>query len=105
MPAIFDGLFGSVDFPDFTRRSITLSGFKVGLCKTSTLMKQANIVAINPKKKHYYANSSEVHRKACNVLNRQFNSGTIITHWVGYIMFIRTHCGWSYLACVLALVT
>ncbi|VAW74757.1 Mobile element protein [hydrothermal vent metagenome] len=79
------------------------SGFQAGLYKTSTLMKQANIVAISPKKKHYYANSGEVHHKASNALNRQFNPGTINTHWVGDITFIRTYCGWSYLACVLDL--
>ncbi|VAW74869.1 Mobile element protein [hydrothermal vent metagenome] len=79
------------------------NGFPVGIHKTSSLMKQANIVAVNPKKKHTYAHSDQEHRKAPNILSRQFNPGTINTHWTGDITFIRTHCGWSYLACVLDL--
>lgn len=50
-----------------------------------------------------YPDSGEVHVKAPNVLKRQFNPGTINTHWVGDITYIRTHQGWSYLASVLDL--
>lgn len=78
-------------------------GFQLGIYKTASLMKKADIVAINPKKKHHYPDSGDVHRKAPNLLNRQFNPGTINTHWVGDITYIRTHVGWSYLACVLDL--
>lgn len=78
-------------------------GFQLGMYKTASLMKKANVVAINPKKKHYYPDSGEAHHKAPNLLNRQFNPGTINTHWVGDITYIRTYQGWSYLASVLDL--
>jgi len=78
-------------------------GFKTGIYKTARLMKEAKIVAINPKKKHYYPDSGDVHDKAPNHLKRQFNPGTLNTHWVGDITYIRTEQGWSYLACVLDL--
>jgi len=78
-------------------------GYQIGIYKTASLMKKANIVAINPKKKHYYPDSGDEHHKATNLLNRQFNPGTTDTHWVGDITYIRTHQGWSYLASVLDL--
>jgi len=83
--------------------ALQLQGFKFGIYKTSTLMKKANVVAINPRKKHYYPDTGEEHHKAPNYLKRQFNPGTINTHWVGDITYIRTHAGWSYLASVLDL--
>lgn len=78
-------------------------GFCLGLYKTSSLMKKANVVAIRPQKKHYYPDSGEEHNKAPNLLQRQFEPGTINTHWVGDITYIRTHQGWCYLASVLDL--
>lgn len=78
-------------------------GHQLGIYKTASLMKKARVVAINPKKKHYYPDSGEVHLKAPNLLNRQFNPDTVNTHWVGDITYIRTHAGWSYLASVLDL--
>ena len=80
-------------------------GFQLGIYKTATSMKKANVIAINPKKRHYYPDSGEVHPKASNLLKRQFNPGTINTHWVGDITYIRTQAGWSYLASVLDLGT
>ncbi len=84
---------------------LQLRDFKLGIYKTASSMKKAGIVAINPKKKHYYPDSGEVHPKAPNLLKRQFNPGTVNTHWVGDITYIRTHAGWSYLASVLDLGT
>jgi len=78
-------------------------GFVLGLHRTSRLMKKAGVVAITPKKKHYYADAGKAHHKAENLLARQFNPGTVNTHWVGDITYIRTRQGWSYLACVLDL--
>lgn len=75
-------------------------GFTIGLHKTASHMKKANIIAINPVKRHYYPDAGTVHKKAPNILNRRFNPGTINTHWVGDITYIRSHQGWSYLACV-----
>jgi len=51
-------------------------GHQLGIYKTASLMKKVNVVAINPKNKHYYPDSGEVHDKAPNVLKRQFNPGT-----------------------------
>jgi len=80
-------------------------GHKIGLHKTASLMGKANIVAIRPKKKHYYPNSGQEHKYAPNLLKREFNPETHNTHWVGDITYIATHQGWSYLACVLDLST
>jgi len=80
-------------------------GFSLGIYKTATLMKKANVIAVTPKKKHYYPDAGKTHKKAPNLLNRQFEPGTVNTHWVGDITYIRTYHGWSYLACVLDLGT
>ena len=85
------------------RVALQKRGFQLGIYRTSTLMKKANIVAITPKKKHHYPNTGEEHKKAANVLQRQFNPETTHTHWVGDITYIRTYQGWSYLAAVLDL--
>lgn len=84
-------------------KALQLQGFQLGIYKTASLMKKASVVAINPKKKHYYPDSGETHHKAPNLLKRAFTPGTINTHWVGDITYIRTHQGWSYLASVLDL--
>ena len=78
-------------------------GYCIGIYKTAALMKQANVVALTPKKQHYYPNSGEECRYAPNLLKRQFNPDTLNTHWVGDITYIRTNQDWSYLACVLDL--
>jgi len=80
-------------------------GFSLGIHKTASLMSQANVVAITPKKRHYYPNSGEECRFAPNLLKRRFNPETINSHWVGDITYLKTHQGWSYLACVLDLGT
>ena len=78
-------------------------GFSIGIYKTASHMKKASVIAINPVKRHYYPDAGTVHKKAPNILKRQFNPGTINTHWVGDVTYIRSHQGWSYLACVLDL--
>ena len=80
-------------------------GFYLGLYKTASMMKKAGVVAIVPKKKHYYPDGGESHPKAPNLLNREFDQPSKHTHWVGDITYCRTHQGWSYLACVLDLGT
>ncbi len=80
-------------------------GHKVGRHKTASLMVKANVVAIRPKKRHYYPNSGQEHKYAPNLLNREFYPENNNTHWVGDITYISTHQGWSYLACVLDLST
>ncbi len=56
----------------------------MGLYKVSRLMKQAQVTAIRPVKKHRYAGGT-VHKIAANLLNRQFNPERPMTHWVGDI--------------------
>jgi transposase InsO family protein len=51
----------------------------------------------------YYPNAGTTHKKAENLLNREFEQQTLNTHWVGDITYIKTYQGWSYLASVLDL--
>ncbi|SMM97753.1 Mobile element protein [uncultured Candidatus Thioglobus sp.] len=78
-------------------------GYNVGLYQTTTLMKKANVVALRPRKRHYYPNAGTIHKKAENLLNREFKQQSINTHWVGDITYIKTYQGWSYLASVVDL--
>lgn len=68
-------------------------------------MKEENIYALYPKKKQSYPKGGMEHRYATNVLARQFNPSTHNTHWVTDVTYIRSHQGWSYLACVMDLAT
>jgi len=87
------------------QQQLKLVGINIGIHKTASMMKQAKIVAIRPKKKHYYPNGGISDIKIENVLNRQFKQSKPNTHWVGDITYIRNHQGWSYLASVLDLGT
>ncbi len=78
-------------------------GYEVGIYQTASLMKRAQVVAIRPQKKHYYADNGKEQKYFPNLLNRQFSPKTANTYWVGDITYVRTHQGWSYLACVLDL--
>lgn len=77
----------------------------IGIYKTATLMKAANVIAIKPTKKHYYPNGGLSDTKAENILNREFKQPKANSHWVADITYIWSHQGWSYLACVLDLGT
>lgn len=85
------------------KRQLNTNGYKIGSCRVVTLMKKANIRAIRPKKRHYYPNAGVAHKRADNLLNRDFNQQKSNTHWVGDITYIKTYQGWSYLASVLDL--
>lgn len=85
------------------RVSLNQQGYDIGVYQTATLMKKANVVAIRPRKRHYYPDAGTVHKKAKNLLNRKFKQQSINTHWVGDITYIKTYQGWSYLASVLDL--
>tara|TARA_B110001469_G_C9593567_1_gene294650 strand:- start:34 stop:879 length:846 start_codon:yes stop_codon:yes gene_type:complete len=87
------------------RAALVLRGFKLGIHRTVSLMKQAKVRAIRPSRKHYYPNTGKAHFLALNLLDRQFNPEQANRYWVGDITYIRTHQGWSYLACVLDLAT
>jgi len=56
-------------------------GHQIGIYRTTTLMKQANIKAIRPKKRHYYSDTRTLHQTANNLLNRDFNQSKSYTHW------------------------
>ncbi|SMN00150.1 Mobile element protein [uncultured Candidatus Thioglobus sp.] len=85
------------------QHKLNAAGHKIGVYRTATLMKKVSIKAIRPKKRHYYPNTGKPHKKADNLLNRDFNQQKSNTHWVGDITYIKTHQGWSYLASVLDL--
>ena len=85
------------------KQQLKLEGIDIGIYKTASMMKEANVVAIKPKKRHYYPNGGISDTKIDNVLDRQFNQSKTNTHWVGDITYIRNHQGWSYLASVLDL--
>lgn len=85
------------------RVELNEAGFKVGLYQTASLMKQANVVAIRPRKRHVYPNSGIEGNSAKNHLNREFECHELNTKYSGDITYVRTHQGWSYLACVMDL--
>lgn len=86
-------------------QELVLDGVSVSLYKVAKLMREMNIYVRYPKKKHYYPNSGTEKKYAPNLLKRQFNPKTHNTHWVSDVTFIRSHQGWSYLACVMDLAT
>ena len=65
--------------------------YSIGLHKTASIMKQANVVALRPRKKHRYIEHEGQHQVAENLLNREFNPTTLNTHLVGDITYLRTH--------------
>jgi len=85
------------------QKELLSMGINIGLYRTASLMKKAEIKAKTPKKKHDYGDTGKVHKIAPNLLKRQFEQSTPNTHWVGDITYIRNHQGWSYLAAVLDL--
>jgi transposase InsO family protein len=65
------------------RVSLNNQGYNIGIHQTAILMKQANVVAIRPRKRHYYPDAGTRYKKAENLLNREFEQQTLNTHWVG----------------------
>lgn len=78
-------------------------GYQLGLYQTASLMKRAGVVAIRPVKRHSSPDNGKEDKYFPNLLNREFRRASVNTHWVGDITYVRTHQGWSYLACVLDL--
>ena len=50
------------------RAELVDQGYPLGLYKTARLMKQAGVLAIRPKKRHYYPNSGVEEKYAPNLL-------------------------------------
>lgn len=78
-------------------------GFDVGRHQARSLMKEAGIEAVCPKKRHVYPNSGQESRIAKNHLNREFEANRPNEKWVGDITYLWTAAGWMYLAVVLDL--
>ncbi len=80
-------------------------GYPIGVSKTKRLMNIAKVNVVLPRKRHYYPDMGQDHKYANDLLERNFTPEKPNTHWVGDITYIRTHQGWSYLACVMDLKT
>ncbi|WP_083730724.1 IS3 family transposase, partial [Vibrio palustris] len=87
------------------REELKEQGTYVSLYRVAKLMNKLNIYVRYPKRKHYYPDFGDEKRYAPNLLNRHFNPETYNTHWVTDVTYIRSHQGWSYLACVMDLAT
>ena len=85
-------------------RVLQKEGIIVSVFKVAKLMRNAGLVAIRPRKPHYYR-TGKAFPNIPNLLNREFNQDTMNTHWVGDITYIRSYQGWSYLATVMDLGT
>lgn len=80
------------------------NGLDIGRYQARSLMQEADVVAVYPKKRHVYpAHSGEVSRIAENHLNREFKASRPNEKWVGDITYLWTAAGWLYLAIVLDL--
>jgi hypothetical protein len=56
-------------------------------------MKQANIVAIRPRKRHYYPDAGTRYKKAENLLNREFVKTGAVYENTGSLTSVATLCG------------
>ncbi|MDE1311801.1 IS3 family transposase [Vibrio aestuarianus] len=108
---LHDRIYRIAEDSDFTygkrriHRELVKSDVKIGLAKVSRLMKAIEIPVKYPKKRHRYNEVGEESIYAPNILKRQFTPETHNTHWGTDVTYIRSHQGWSYLACVLDLAT
>ena len=82
--------------------ALKAQGLAVGRHRARSLMREAGLVAIRPKKRHSYP-AGEVSRVAANHLDRQFEASQPNQKWVGDITYLWTSVGWVYLAVVLDL--
>ena len=71
-------------------------GYEVGIYQTASLMKRAQVVAIRPQKKHYYADNGKEQKYFPNLLNRQFSPKTANTYWVGDITYGAPSLRWRH---------
>jgi putative transposase len=78
-------------------------GFNIGRQKARSLMQEADIVAVRPKKRPIYPNAGQESRIAENNLNREFEADKPNQKWVGDMTYLWTAEGWMYLAVVLDL--
>ena len=64
--------------------ALKAQGFEVGRHQARSLMQEASVVAVQPKKRHVYP-TGDVSRVADNLLNREFNADKPNQKWVGDI--------------------
>lgn len=77
-------------------------GLDVGRYQARSLMQEAGVMAIYPRKCHRYPVGA-VSRVADNHLNREFEASAPNQKWVGDITYVWTATGWMYPAVVLDL--
>ena len=85
------------------QHALQSKGYRVGIAKVRSLIKQHGLTAVVPRKRHNYFDVGDECKYASNILARQFTPETAGTHFVGDITYIRSHEEWCYLACVLDL--
>jgi putative transposase len=83
-------------------QELRAKGLDVGRYQARSLMREAGLVAVRPKKRHTHP-AGETSRVADNVLDREFDAGRPGQKWVGDITYLWTAAGWVYLAVVLDL--
>jgi putative transposase len=93
-----DQTYGSRRMSD----ALKAQGLDVGRHQARSLMQEAGVVAVCPKKRHRYPDG-EVSQVADNHLNRQFDASQPNQKWVGDITYLWTVTGWMYLAVVMDL--
>ena len=83
--------------------ALQAQGLRLGRHRVRTLMKTNGIQAIWKRKFVHTTDSRHDQPIADNVLDRQFMPTAANVAWVSDITYIRTRCGWLYLAVVMDL--
>ena len=85
------------------RTAITSRGVEIGLYRVRCLIRKHGLRSVWGRKFVHTTDSKHALPIAPNVLNREFNPTQPNQAWVDDITYIRTRCGWLYLAVVLDL--
>ena len=85
------------------RAALERQGIAIGRYKVRTLMRRHGLRACWKRKFTHTTDSKHQLPVAENVLNRQFQPEQANRAWVGDITYVRTACGWLYLAVILDL--
>jgi putative transposase len=82
-------------------KALQAQGFPVGIYAAKTIMKKANIVCRQRKKRKFVNANSQALAAAPNLLKRQFYATAPNRIWLTDITYISTKEGWVYAAAVL----
>ena len=85
------------------RTAIASRGVEIGLYRVRCLMRKHGLRSVWRRKFVHTTDSKHALPISPNVLNREFNPTHPNQAWVADITYIRTRCGWLYLAVVLDL--